>query len=274
MKKFGIALAGGGARGAYQVGVWKSLLEHGLDKYLSCYSGASVGSLNAALMAMNNYDLACKLWLDLDKTALFHLEEKITKRLRKERLNFFNRGIYDTKRLEKILVEYIDFDLVKEKDIFVTTTHLGDEKSTFFDLLRTNYKHYFHKDTQVRYENLRGKDDKFIVQALIASCAIPIVFRPVKINGETFYDGGVLDNTPYSPLVKENCDVILIVDLYKFSSLRVIKPTGAKFVTVYPKKNLGRILDFKKNRIYWRFEQGYKDMSIKIEELKALLKEE
>ena len=87
MEKFGIALAGGGARGAYQIGVWKALREHGLDKYISCYSGASVGSLNAALMAMGDYDLAYKIWLNLDKTSLFHLEDKITRRIQKEKLN-------------------------------------------------------------------------------------------------------------------------------------------------------------------------------------------
>ena len=50
MKKIGIALSGGGARGAYQIGVWKALKEHGIDTKISAYAGASVGSLNAFLI--------------------------------------------------------------------------------------------------------------------------------------------------------------------------------------------------------------------------------
>ena len=58
MKKLGIAFAGGGARGAYQIGAWKALKEAGIDQQISVYSGASVGSLNAAMFAMGDYDLA------------------------------------------------------------------------------------------------------------------------------------------------------------------------------------------------------------------------
>ena len=53
MKKFGIALAGGGARGAYQIGVWKALREHGLDKYIS----SSVNINNPKPVCNNNNHL-------------------------------------------------------------------------------------------------------------------------------------------------------------------------------------------------------------------------
>ena len=67
MKKIGLALAGGGARGAYQIGAWKALKELGIDKQISAYSGASVGSLNAVLFAMEDYNLARETWLKLEK---------------------------------------------------------------------------------------------------------------------------------------------------------------------------------------------------------------
>lgn len=63
-RKLGIVLAGGGAKGAYQIGVWKYLHEIGLDKHISCSSGASVGALNAVLMAASEIETAEEIWLE------------------------------------------------------------------------------------------------------------------------------------------------------------------------------------------------------------------
>ena len=47
--KIGLVLAGGGARGAYQIGIWKALRELNIDKHISVVSGTSIGALNAIL---------------------------------------------------------------------------------------------------------------------------------------------------------------------------------------------------------------------------------
>ena len=62
MKKLGLVLDGGGGRGAYQLGIWKYIKEIGLDKHIKVISGCSVGSLNACLLAMDNYDMAYSIW--------------------------------------------------------------------------------------------------------------------------------------------------------------------------------------------------------------------
>lgn len=56
---FGIVLAGGGGRGAYQIGCWKKLKELGLDRF-SVISGTSVGALNAALIAAGDVPQATR----------------------------------------------------------------------------------------------------------------------------------------------------------------------------------------------------------------------
>ena len=55
-KVYAIALEGGGARGAYQVGVWRALEEAGI-RY-NAVSGTSVGAINGALMAMRDLNQA------------------------------------------------------------------------------------------------------------------------------------------------------------------------------------------------------------------------
>ena len=63
--KWVMALAGGGGKGSYQIGVWKALREIGLEKHLLAVSGASVGSLNAALISMGDYETAENIWKNI-----------------------------------------------------------------------------------------------------------------------------------------------------------------------------------------------------------------
>ncbi len=271
MAKIGLALAGGGARGAYQIGAWKAFRETGLDKCISAYSGASVGSLNAALFAMDDYETAHKMWMKLNKNSLFNIEKKIYKRVFKEKLKFLDKGVFDTKDLEKLIDEAIDFDKVRKRDVFVATTHLGNEKSTFFDLLKTNYKHYFRSEKQTNYQKLNDLSDEDIKKTLLASCAIPIVFKPIEIDNKTFYDGGLLDNTPYQPLVDIGCDVIIVIDLFKVSFVKKVTTEGVKLINIHPKRSLRGILDFSKKYIERRFDLGYKDTMAIIEKNREVL---
>ena len=57
---YAVALEGGGAKGAYQVGVWQALEEAGV-KY-NAVSGTSVGALNGALMTMRDLPAAIRCW--------------------------------------------------------------------------------------------------------------------------------------------------------------------------------------------------------------------
>ena len=274
MGKIGIALAGGGARGAYQVGAWKALREFGYDSKISVYSGASVGSLNAVLFAMGDYELAEKTWLSLDKDSLFNLEKNLFTRLAKEKLNFFNKGVYNTNRLEKIMDEVINYELIKEKEIYVATTFLGNDRKSFFDLLKTNYEHYFTKDhNMIKYQNLRELSEENIRKSMLASCAIPVAFQPITIDSDTFYDGGILDNTPIKPLQDAGCDKILVIDLFRMNFKRFIDSEDDSVYYIHPKKSLRGILDFDQAKIRRRFELGYVDTCSFLEKNPDLFKE-
>lgn len=61
----GLVLSGGGAKGAYQVGVWETLLEHGIARRIGAISGTSVGAINAALFATcSETDRIERVWLE------------------------------------------------------------------------------------------------------------------------------------------------------------------------------------------------------------------
>ena len=48
----------------------------------------------------------------------------------------------------------IDYDLIKEKEVFVATTFLGEERRHFYDLLKTNFDHYFKEDKNMIIEQI------------------------------------------------------------------------------------------------------------------------
>ena len=68
----GLVLAGGGAKGSYQVGVYQALME--LGWLPDVITGASVGSLNAALFVMGKVNEAADLWRSLDTTACWNCQ--------------------------------------------------------------------------------------------------------------------------------------------------------------------------------------------------------
>ena len=63
-QEWALVLAGGGGKGAYQVGVWNALAEYGIAQRISAISGTSVGGLNAALFASSDIDKINKIWTD------------------------------------------------------------------------------------------------------------------------------------------------------------------------------------------------------------------
>jgi NTE family protein len=68
----GLVLAGGGAKGAYQVGAWQALREQGIE--FDVITGTSIGALNAALFAADDLDKAQSFWRSLSTARLARIE--------------------------------------------------------------------------------------------------------------------------------------------------------------------------------------------------------
>jgi len=258
-KKLGVALAGGGARGAYQIAVLKVLKEHGLLDNLYAVSGASVGSLNAVILASNDLDKAEDVWMSMDHDSLFKNEDNILKRVFKEKFNFIYKGVYQTDKLEALIDEMLDFDKIQDKNVFVATSEVGEEDTSFIELISLNIRDFFGKEEHIRYQSLKGMDFEHAKRTLLASCAIPVIFKPVVIDKKTYYDGGVLDNLPIQPLIDAGCDEIIAIDLFRFNLTRKKEINGIKIKHFYPSKNLRGVMDFRKEQIQRRYELGIQD---------------
>ena len=68
--KLGLVLAGGGARGAYQIEVWKALAKLKIDKYIKVVSGIYIGVLNTILFLQGDIKLAEEIWCNVTSIVL------------------------------------------------------------------------------------------------------------------------------------------------------------------------------------------------------------
>lgn len=268
-KKRGIALAGGGARGAYQIGALKALRENGYLENVHAISGASVGSLNAVFIAMDALDKAEELWLSMDENSLFKTKDtNVLKRILNDKFDLVHKGLFSTEKLEKMIDKYVDYEAIKKKWVYVATSYVGDKDTSFVDLMSLNLRNFFSEEEYVRYPLISAMNNAMIKKILLASCALPVAFKPVRIQGKTYYDGGILDNTPYKPLLEAGCDEIIIIDLFRFNFRRPAKIENTDMLYFYPSKSIRGVLDFSPEQIKRRFTLGYDDTIKKLEEMK------
>ena len=86
--KYGIVFCGGGAKGAYQIGVWKRLRELGLDKEIVGVSGASIGAMNSMLFAQGDYETAEEVWMQARSDDMMALNLPLIKAVLKSLLPY------------------------------------------------------------------------------------------------------------------------------------------------------------------------------------------
>lgn len=203
--KIGLVFDGGGGKGAYQVGVWKALKEAGLDKCVTAIAGTSVGGLNAALFVKGDLKLAEKIW---------------TKDISKINTLEIGKGVGEL--IDQNLGD-MSFFSESKIDCFITTTNKGGGRDNGIIDTAVDGKHIkkFVSGKAV-YFNMRYIDDKrdallnasMRKSVLLATSALPVLCRAIKIDGKHYIDGGVMDNSPYYPLLfKKGTDTIIVVHL-------------------------------------------------------------
>ena len=265
MYKLGLVLAGGGGKGSYQIGVWKAIIELGLDKYISAIAGTSVGALNACLIHQGNYEIAEKIWLDdkLSEKILCFNEEKeelIIKRILKATsiaqipfavLNslrhILSSGIFSRAGMEEISDNSLNFDYLINSNIPVFAT----------------ISHNYPFNRKPVYFNLKGNEKDKIKKTLLATSAIPIAFGKENIDKVNYVDGGLVDNVPVQPLYDYGCNIIIVVHLSRDYIIDFQKFPNSKIIEIVPQNFLGNLfegtLKFDRDTMQERILLGYKD---------------
>jgi len=257
--KLGLCFSGGGARGAYQIGASRAMEELGLLEQVYAFSGTSIGSVNACLVASRTTSEARDLWLSVTPDMLKR-SENIFKNIIKERLQFNETGIYDMAELEKMLDRGIEYNRLRIKRVYVTLSEAGNVNEGILGLFKNSYRHYVKKDSKVVYSPVHTIPDKISIQKqIMASCSIPIVFKPTIMGDSQYYDGGVYDNVPVKPLIEQGCDTIIVVHLHRIHFFDKMKYPSVRIVEIQSKRRLGGFLNFDPAKSETLMEYGYED---------------
>jgi len=258
MNKLGLCLSGGGARGAYQVGACKALDDTGVLTKVSAFSGTSIGSVNASLVATKPIDEVYDLWLNIDPNALKNTES-LFRRIIRERTHFVDNGVFKIDELGKLIDSTYDYDLLRKREVYITISQGGSTNDGVFGLIKSSYQHYIKKDSQALYVPVQNQSDEQIKRLILASCSIPIVFPPVRLNDREYYDGGVYDNVPVKPLVDSGCDTVIVIHLHRLNFVQKDNFPGIRLIEVKHNRSLGAFLNFDPDRSRKLFELGYQD---------------
>jgi NTE family protein len=206
-----LVLQGGGALGAYQAGVYHALHEYGIEP--NWIIGTSIGAINASLIAGNpSADRLGKLkefWTRMAYRPAFGVPAwtgvpdtiAYWKTLLRGIPSFFepnpgaflgthvplgvdSAGFYSTAPLENTLQELVDFSLVNKchPRLTVGAAHVRTSQMRYFD----------------------SRDGEIDVKHIMASGALPPAFPAVRIDGELYWDGGILSNTPTEAIFDDN----------------------------------------------------------------------
>ncbi|MCF8230162.1 MAG: patatin-like phospholipase family protein [Bacteroidales bacterium] len=173
-KKVGIVLSGGAVRCFAHLGVLKALNEQGI--YPDCISGVSAGSIVGVFYASGHKP---------DEILDYFLNKKLMSFIQIS----FAKGLANMKKLSRRLDELLKVKTFEELDIplIISATNLNDARVEYFE---------------------KGS----LIDKIVASCSIPVLFRPGQIDGVNYVDGGVMNNMPVEPLV-DRCDKIIGVNV-------------------------------------------------------------
>lgn len=276
-KEYGIVLEGGGAKGAYQIGVWKALREHGIR--IRGIAGASVGALNGALMCEDDFETAERLWSTISYGRVLAGSERLLERiwerdvknekdgaaeaerpdeaaqgmrrrehgelhaLLEDTLKLIRDGGFDVSPLRELIKESIDPARIRhsERELYIVTFSVEEKQELTLDV--------------------RALPEETIPDMLLASAYFP-AFRSRKLGGKRYMDGGMLNNVPTDVLIREGYRDIIVIRIYGMGLDKqpLIKvPKGVSVHKIAPAEDLGGMLQFERERAQENMRLGYFD---------------
>ncbi|MGF1586835.1 MAG: patatin-like phospholipase family protein [Bacteroidales bacterium] len=189
--RIGLTLSGGAARGLAHLGVAKALFENGIHPDI--ISGTSSGAIVGAFLADGH---------DPEELRDIFIEKRIFEFVN---LAMRKQGLMKAAGLRELIENHLKAKTFEQLQVplFVAATNLNSGLIEYFS---------------------QGE----LMDVIIASSSIPVIFSPVKLNNALYADGGILDNFPIEP-IKDKCDKLIGVHV-NFAG-QVDKIEGMKMIT-------------------------------------------
>ena len=229
-ERYGIALAGGGSKGIYQIGAWEALRDLGVPVH--AVVGTSIGSVNAAFMAQGTYDLALEMWqaitveqcLNLPEDIEFKSPDIMSPRNLDVMKDIFRKRGLDTSPFRSLIERYIDENAVMSSavDYGLVTYSLTEMASVEI------WRESIHPGRLIDY--------------IMASTHYPGL-KGIEIGGQNYLDGGFGDNLPVAMLRRRGLKNIIAVDIRGSSTNRALETENIRLTHIRNRVDLGTAFD-------------------------------
>lgn len=269
--KIGLVLSGGGAKGAYQAGVFLTMAQLGMLGNVTAISGTSIGAFNAALFASCAEEDYEKMWLDITYSGMLEdsgfgkadiaalAKQYVTlgrnRSEGKDEDGQRRTGRYLQNLYKQNIIQKLDIQKVKNSKISLY--------ACAYNTVRL----------QPEYFKLNGRSETEIVRIILASSAIPRILPPVCINGVHYADGGInapaygkdnSDKIPARALAGEELDFVIVIYLNREDKADTMSLGGIPVIELRPSLPLegfrgAGTLDFTRSGITERMQMGRKD---------------
>lgn len=236
-----IVLSGGGAKGAYELGVWKALRK--LKIKYDIVTGTSIGALNGMMMVQNDFYKCMRLWKNISFNQLYDDFDTTDDNIQiyKNYLDKMINGGIDTHKIEKIISDnYKPHKIYNSKMSFgVVSYNVTDKKPV--------------------YSTTKNTRPSRLKQYILASATCYPAFKPTKIGTDIYIDGGFYDNMPLNLAIDLGADEIIAVDLKAIGFKKSIKSKDVPVTYVKPRTKLDSFLMFEANSARKMINLGYND---------------
>ncbi len=248
----GLALEGGGAKGAFHVGALQAFFDRGIT--FDAVTGTSIGALNGAMIAQGDFETLKMLWTnaaiskvadvddaEFDKLMSGDYDRSLVKYLvKKAREVISSRGM-PIDKLKSIVDKYIDEDKLRASKIdYGLVTVAVSNGWEPMELFKEDVPEGLLKDY------------------ILASAYYPLYNRP-EIGGKRFLDGGIYNNCPISPLVRKGYSDIVAIRTGSRMPMRGVIDRSVKVTYVIPSESLGGTVDLRKSHVEYNMKLGYFD---------------
>lgn len=244
--KSALVLPGGGARGAFQVGVLCALAEllpHGTRNPFQVISGTSAGAINSVVLASKARRFRVAVAELENVWGHFHCEQVYrtdSLTMLKSSLHWFAaivlgglfvgtpKSLLDNAPLRSLLSRNVRFPRIQAAiddgylhAVAVTAAGYGSSRSMTFYQAARGVKPW----SRTRRAGIR---QPLNLDHLMGSIAVPMIFPPVNIGGEYFGDGAMRQATPLSPAIHLGADRILVIGVRDETALPAPDPHNSQ----------------------------------------------
>lgn len=267
----GLVLSGGGSKGAYEAGVFKAIRELDIAKNISVISGTSIGTVNGLMFSMNDNNVIESSWASVSYSRFILNEDSV----RDKKMSYAIKRIYSGEKssIKNHLARQEDIGLLSQLGVrqfieeYINMNVIKKSGRTIYACaynINLGYPEYF---------KLNDYTDNEVIDITLASCAIPFIFKPIQFNGYKYADGGIIspkytnkniDNVPIKPVIKHNCDIIIVIYLSHKDKIDKKYLNKSNVIEIYPSAHLETIqgigtLNLNQATLNDRIELGYRD---------------